>query len=173
MIVDATRTCALLVGLPEHVRIIGVVPGLRWLQVHVRTVTEPVVCVCRRRMVRLRSATQIVEVRRGQLLDVVEGRDASGAARWLNEQHVRWRDQIVWATLDLTPSYWAVYDTMLPDAVQVADPFHVVQLANRCVDETRRRVQNETLGHRGRKDDPLYRARRRLLMARQKLSPAG
>jgi|GEM_PF-4150696 len=25
------------------------------------------------------------------------------------------------------------------------------------LDECRRRVQNETVGHRGRKDDPLYR----------------
>ncbi|MCQ3802682.1 MAG: transposase [Acidimicrobiia bacterium] len=28
----------------------------------------------------------------------------------------------------------------------MADPFHVVRLANRCVDLVRRRVQNETLG---------------------------
>ena len=39
---------------------------------------------------------------------------------------------------------------MLPSAVQIADPFHVVKLANHVLDETRRRVQNETLGHRGR-----------------------
>jgi hypothetical protein len=40
--------------------------------------------------------------------------------------------------------------TMLPDATQVADPFHVVRLANSKLDECRRRVQNDTLGHRGR-----------------------
>ena len=45
---------------------------------------------------------------------------------------------------------------MLPDAVQVADPFHLVKLAGQKLDEVRRRVQNETLGHRGHKDDPLY-----------------
>lgn len=59
---------------------------------------------------------------------------------------------------------------MLPTATQVADPFHVVQLANRALDECRRRVQTETMGHRGRRDDPLYRARRRLTIARQRLS---
>ena len=32
-----------------------------------------------------------------------------------------------WATLDLSASYRTVFDTMLPDAVQVADPFHVVR----------------------------------------------
>ena len=44
---------------------------------------------------------------------------------------------------------------MTPDAVQVADPFHLVMLANTKLDECRRRVQNETLGHRGHKADPL------------------
>jgi transposase len=63
-----------------------------------------------------------------------------------------------------------VFDTMLPDAVQVADPFHVVRVGNQALDECRRRVQNETLGHRGRKTDPLYRARRRLVMARERLT---
>ncbi len=59
---------------------------------------------------------------------------------------------------------------MLPDAVQVADPYHVVSLANRAVDETRRRVQNETTGHRGRNIDPLYRVRRRLVTGAERLT---
>ena len=60
-----------------------------------------------------------------------------------------------------------------PDATQVADPFHLVKLANRKLDECRRRVQNETLGHRGRKDDPLYRARRLLTKAHERLDEHG
>jgi hypothetical protein len=66
-----------------------------------------------------------------------------------------------------------VFDTMLPDAVRVADPFHVVKLANSAVDEWRRRVLNETLGHRGRRNDPLDRARQRLVMAAEHLSDEG
>ena len=58
---------------------------------------------------------------------------------------------------------------MLPDAVQVADPFHVVRVANTALDECRRRVQNDTIGHRGRRADPLYRARRLLTMAAERL----
>lgn len=46
-------------------------------------------------------------------------------------------------------------------------------LANQALDECRRRVQNDTLGHRGRKTDPLYRARRRLTMAAERLSDDG
>jgi hypothetical protein len=39
---------------------------------------------------------------------------------------------------------------------------HVVALAGDALDECRRRVQLDTRGHRGRKTDPLYRARRTL-----------
>jgi transposase len=115
-------------------------------------------------------STQIVDVGRGQLLDVVPGRDSAGPCRWLGQRDQAWRAGIAWATLDLSASYRAVFDTMLPDATQVADPFHVVRVANQALDECRRRVQNETLGHRGRRDDPLYRARRRLTIARERLS---
>jgi hypothetical protein len=43
----------------------------------------------------------------------------------------------------------------------------------RAVDAVRRRVQNETLGHRGRKDDPLYRARKLLTLAAERLDDRG
>ena len=46
-------------------------------------------------------------------------------------------------------------------------------LANQKLDECRRRVQNETLGHRGRKDDPLYRCRRLLTKADERLDEHG
>lgn len=120
-----------------------------------------------------RWSTQIVDVRRGQLLDVVAGRDAAGPCRWLAQQPQAWLAGIVWASLDLSASYRVVFDTMLPAATQVADPFHVVRLANQALDECRRRVQNDTLGHRGRKHDPLYRARRRLTMAAERLTING
>jgi transposase len=114
-------------------------------------------------------STQIVDVGRGQLLDIVAGRNTAGPCRWLADRPQTWRDRIRWATLDLSGPYRSVFDTMLPDAVQVADAFHVVKLANTALDEVRRRVQNDTLGHRGRKDDPLYRCRRKLLMADERL----
>jgi transposase len=46
-------------------------------------------------------------------------------------------------------------------------------LANSKLDECRRRVQNETLGHRGHKDDPLYRIRRLLTKADERLDDRG
>ena len=50
----------------------------------------------------------------------------------------------------------------LPEATAVMDPFHVVRLAGNALDRCRRRVQQDTRGHRGRAGDPLYRARRTL-----------
>jgi transposase len=129
---------------------------------------------CRRGQWRFQSwATSIVDVRAGVLLDVVPGRDASGPSAWLRARPPQWLSRIGWATLDLSASYRSVFDTLLPDATQVADPFHLVRLANEKLDECRRRVQNETLGHRGRKTDPLYRARRLLTKAHERLDEAG
>lgn len=48
----------------------------------------------------------------------------------------------------------------LPDALAVMEPFHVVRLGGDALDQCRRRVQQDFHGHRGCKDDPLYRARR-------------
>lgn len=118
-------------------------------------------------------STSIVDVGAGRLLDVVAGRDSRNPCRWLAARDQTWLDRIEWATLDLSGPYRAVFDTMLPDAVQVADPFHVCKLANTKLDECRRRVQNETMGHRGRKHDPLYRSRRLLTRADERLDDRG
>jgi hypothetical protein len=42
----------------------------------------------------------------------------------------------------------------LPDTVVVVDAFHAVRLAQGAIDDVRRRVQQDTTGHRGRKNDP-------------------
>ena len=118
-------------------------------------------------------STQLVDVARGQLLGVVPGRSSAGPMAWLAEKGKAWRDQVRFATLDLSGPYRRVFTLMTPDAIQVADPFHLVMLANTKLDECRRRVQNETLGHRGRKADPLYRCRRLLTKAEQRLDEKG
>lgn len=118
-------------------------------------------------------STSIVDVGAGRLLDVIEGRSAATACAWLAARTPAWRAGIRYATLDLSGPWRLTFDTMLPDATQVADPFHLVKLANSKLDECRRRVQNETLGHRGHKNDPLYRCRRLLTRADERLSVNG
>jgi transposase len=75
--------------------------------------------------------------------------------------------------LDLSGPYRKTFEETLAHVTQVADPFHLIRLANSKLDECRRRVQNETVGHRGRKDDPLYRARRLLTKAHGRLDERG
>ncbi len=118
-------------------------------------------------------STQIVDVSRGQLLDVVPGRRSTEPMVWLAEQGRAFRDAITFGTLDLSGPYRRVFEVMAPGATLVADPFHVVRHANAKLDECRRRVQNETLGHRGRKSDPLYRCRRLLTRAKERLDEKG
>ena len=56
------------------------------------------------------------------------------------------------------------YKTAAVEAIDtvttVMDPFHVVALVGDKLDRCRQRVQQETLGHRGRSGDPLYGIRR-------------
>jgi transposase len=108
-----------------------------------------------------------------RLIDIVAGRSAAGVCDWLDDQPDAWRAQIRYGVLDLSGPYRKVFNDALDHVRQIADPFHVVKHANSKLDECRRRVQNETLGNRGRKHDPLYRSRRLLTKGHERLDDAG
>ena len=99
--------------------------------------------------------TSVVDVGRSRLIDVIPGRDAKSAISWLRAQPVEWLNGIEWAVMDLSGPYRTAYDRVIPHARQIADPFHVVRLANARLDQVRRRVQNETLGHRAAQATPV------------------
>jgi transposase len=117
--------------------------------------------------------TAIVDVDRGQLLDIVPDRKGHEPKAWLRAKGPTWLCGVTAGTIDLSATYKSVFDEVLPQATLVADPFHLIKLANAKVDECRRRVQNETLGHRGRQSDPLYRIRRLLLLSKKRLDELG
>ncbi|WP_420608456.1 ISL3 family transposase [Candidatus Poriferisodalis sp.] len=117
--------------------------------------------------------TTIVDTRRGRLLDIVAGRSADGATAWIRARSSLWRKQIRWGVMDLSGPYRKTFTDALAHARQVADPFHVIKLANSAIDDVRRRVQNETTGGRGTKHDPLYRIRRLLLKASERVTDRG
>jgi transposase len=118
-------------------------------------------------------ATGLVDLDAGILIDMVEGNAAADLRRWCATQEQAWLAGIGVVTTDLAESYRAGLDPHLAHATRVADPCHVVRVANRCVDKVRRRVQNETLHHRGRKHDPLYRIRKLLLAGSERLDEPG
>ncbi|WP_196868267.1 ISL3 family transposase [Arthrobacter sp. CAN_A212] len=97
-----------------------------------------------------------------RLLDMVEGRSKQVFKDWLGERDESWRQDVEVVAMDGFTGFKTATAEELPDAVAVMDPFHVVRLAGDALDGCRRRIQQRTHGHRGRKDDPLYRARRTL-----------
>ena len=106
--------------------------------------------------------TQIVDLDRHLLLEVLSGRSRDVLGDWL--------DGITLATLDPAAGYRRALLDHLPNATLVVDHFHAIKLANTAIDDVRRRVQQATLGHRGHKGDPLYRARRVFLTGFDRLS---
>ena len=97
-----------------------------------------------------------------RLLDMVEGRSKQAFKTWLTEREASWRDAVEVVAMDGFTGFKTAAAEELPDAVAVMDPFHVARLAGEALDQCRRRVQQDTCGHRGRKGDPLYAARRTL-----------
>jgi transposase len=114
-------------------------------------------------------ATTVVDVEHHQIIEILPSRTYVDVAAWLDKQPRAWKERIDFGALDMSDTYAAVYSVVLPKAHQVVDAFHAVALANRCLDAVRRRIQNEQTGHRGRKDDPLYRVRRVLLRSEETL----
>ena len=98
-----------------------------------------------------------------RLLDIRPGRSAQVLRGWLQERDPAFREQVQVVTMDGFTGYASAVDQMLPDATKVMDPFHVVHLAADKLTRCRQRLQRETSGRRGRKDDPLYKHRRTLL----------
>ena len=60
--------------------------------------------------------------------------------------------------------------TSWTSGIAVLDAFHVIRLDTAAVDEARRRVQHDIHGHRGRRDDPLYRIRNLLRAGKEHLT---
>ena len=89
---------------------------------------------------------------------------------WLTEQGPAFTSGIRTATLDPFHGYANAIRDELPEAIIVLDAFHVVKLGGQVVDEVRRRVQQDTLGHRGRAGDPLYGIRRTLQIGAEHLT---
>jgi len=90
----------------------------------------------------------------------VEGRSKQVFKTWLDAQSAGFRDAIAVVAMDGFTGFKTAAAEVVPEAVAVMDPFHVVALAGEALDRCRQRVQHDTCGHRGRTGDPLYGIRR-------------
>jgi transposase len=125
------------------------------------------------RLAPTRWVTSLVDLERGRLLDVVADRTRATVDTWLHARPRDWLAQVSTVALDPWRGYASALVAPLGHARVVVDHFHAIRLANTVVDQVRRRVQQATLGHRGRKPDPLYRIRKLLLTAQEQLTQRG
>ncbi|HEY1440214.1 MAG TPA: ISL3 family transposase [Mycobacterium sp.] len=95
-----------------------------------------------------------------RLLDLVEGRSATALASWLAAQPTDFARAVEVIAMDGFAGYKTAATKVIPDAVTVMDPFHVVALAGTKLDLIRQRIQQQTLHRRGHTGDPLYGIRR-------------
>ena len=109
------------------------------------------------------------------LLGQAEGRTSGCVVDWLQARTPEFRETIRFVAIDPASVYAKAIRTpgLLPNATLVVDHFHIVKLANDAVTKVRRRVIWEQKGRRGRKIDPAWANRRRLLTARERLSGKG
>ena len=106
----------------------------------------------------------------GGLFAQVNGRTSDVVIAWLKEQNPEWRAAITHVSMDTSATYARAARLALPNAVVVVDRFHLVALANRAVTEYRRELAWARRGRRGRKIDPEWAQRNRLLRAAETLT---
>lgn len=109
------------------------------------------------------------------LLGQREGRTSTAVIDWLRERSPQFRAGIEFVAIDPAAVYAAAIRTpgLLPNATIVVDHFHLVKLANDALTKVRRRVTWDLKDRRGRKLDPEWANRRRLLRGRERLSQKG
>jgi len=106
------------------------------------------------------------------LLGQREGRTGAAVIDWLRERSDAFRAGVEYVAIDPAAVYATAIRTpgLLPNATLVVDHFHLVKLANDALTKVRRRVTWDLRDRRGRRADPQWANRRRLMRARERLS---
>jgi transposase len=106
------------------------------------------------------------------LLGQREGRTGAAVIDWLSQRTPQFREAVQFVAIDPAAVYASAIRTpgLLPNATLVVDHFHLVALANDALTKVRRRVTWDLRDRRGRRIDPEWANRRRLLRARERLS---
>jgi transposase len=125
-------------------------------------------------------ATVVSDVDRRRVVEVLDGRSRPRVERYLRGLGEEARRAIEVVSIDPYEPYRQAIRAELPGARIVCDPFHLVRGANTALDAVRRERQRQVgrrrpkgvrrSGHLARWRPELYRARHRLLKARERLS---
>ena len=106
----------------------------------------------------------------GGLLVQVNGRAAQPVIDWLAPRDEQWKAGIKFVAIDMSATYAKAAREALPHAQLIVDRFHLVKRANEMLDTVRRRTTAAHRLRRGRKCDPEWINRRRLLRAAERLT---
>jgi transposase len=125
-------------------------------------------------------ATVVSDLDRRCVIEVLDGRDRRTVERWLSALAPEIRAGIEVVSIDPYDGYRQAIRAALPDARIVCDHFHLVRGANTALDAVRRERQRQAKARRPKGvrrsgqhaawRPELYRARHRLLKARERLS---
>ena len=111
--------------------------------------------------------------RPARLLDIVPGRSAQVLREWMQARGGEFTRRVGVVAMDAFAGWKQAVESVVPHAVEVIDPFHVVQLAAARVTKVRCRLQRDATGRRGVKGDRLYDCRRALLTSDEYLGARG
>jgi len=113
--------------------------------------------------------TVVLDLETGQILHVHEGKDANALIPFL-EKLKRKKAKIAAVAMDMSPAYMQAVRQVFPDVDIVHDPYHVVTIVNRAIDETRRDMARQLSGQ----DKQLIKGSRFLLLrALESLTPSS
>jgi transposase len=125
-------------------------------------------------------ATVVSDLDRRRVIEVLDGRDRRTVERWLRALPAEIRTGIEVVSIDPYEAYRQAIQAALPHAGIVCDHFHLVRGANSALDAVRRERQREARARRPKGvrrsgqhaawRPELYRARHRLLKARERLT---
>ena len=101
-------------------------------------------------------ATSLVNFDRRIVIDLFEGKSAAKLRQWSARRPADWQRGVKVVALDLTETYRSGLHPHFDHAPHVADPFHVIRVANRMLDDVRRQFKHRRSDIGGRKADPLY-----------------
>lgn len=85
--------------------------------------------------------TVVSDLGRSCTYDVVKGRHEQELRAWMRTLPQSFFDSVEVVVADLWPPYRRIVKAFLPDAVVVADKFHVIRLGCDAIDRVRKRVQ--------------------------------
>lgn len=91
----------------------------------------------------------LVNPENGRLLDILRSRKNDYLIHYFNQYPLAVRQRVQAVVVDLYDPYWPLIKQLFPNAIVVADCFHIIGECNRALQNVRRQVIKESHVGRG------------------------